>query len=209
MPFPEMVDSMLKDLLQETGINLSIKIRAGLNNTDELWRMLDVLNKYPICKIILHPRLGIQMYDEEPDLDVFSLASTQTKHNLVYNGDITTPEYFARLQERFPGTTEWMIGRGVLMNPFLPGILKGIKPPDTIESVNILKAFHQDLMNNLSESGCGEKRMADKAKEYWNYFSHWFSDQQHVWHEISRSQDMAGVLNAIEKAFKGDLRFFC
>lgn len=208
MPFPDIIDYILKEVIPETDIKFSVKLRPGLKNVDELWRMFEVLNNYPIYKIILHPRLGIQMYEGVPDPDVFAMAAKRTSHLLVYNGDIKTLRDFSKLRDRFPETNEWMIGRGVLFNPFLPGIIKGMEKPRRSEILDPLIAFHEDLIQCIAESGRGERRLLAKLKEYWLYFSHWFADHETVWENISHSKDIRDIMKSIDKAFTSELSLF-
>ena len=55
---------------------------------------------------------------------MFEVCLEKCRHRIVYNGDITGLRGFQALAVRFPSVHAWMIGRGVLSNPFLPAIIK-------------------------------------------------------------------------------------
>jgi tRNA-dihydrouridine synthase B len=208
MPHPERVDAIMQQLFMDLPIGLSVKIRCGMHSADELWPMLEVLNRYPLKEIILHPRLGVQQYGGTPDLESFARALKASRHPLVYNGDINTPSFFAHLRERFPSVNHWMLGRGVLMNPYLPGWLKGLARPSEKETRETLFLFQQTLLSTISGAPASDLRITSRAKEYWNYFSHWFLKRDHVWISISRAETVSELKQKIDEAFALPLAIF-
>jgi len=169
---------------------------------------LDQINKYPISRIIVHPRLGVQQYEGVPDRETFAAIIPATLHETVYNGDINTTLIFTDLRKRFPEVSQWMIGRGVLMNPFLPGMVKGMPQEGREARRQTLMNFHLGLLEAFRSEGMSPGRIASKTKEYWFYFSHWFINQQTVWHSVSRATDDKGLENAIMDAFRGEIAEF-
>lgn len=202
LPFPQIIRSILEQITPVIPIGLSIKMRAGLNSPDELLPVLNVLNDFPIQKIILHPRLGIDLYTSKPEHIWFAEALKHSVHPLVYNGDINQYEDFQTLKNRFPYQNEWMVGRGILKNPFLPSILKGDQPPETSQKREKLYQFTQHLNEALAANGITEKRLLSKLKEYWSYFSGWFCQDQSLWCNIRQTQTMPTFNHIVSEAFK-------
>ena len=66
LPFPEEVEALLKVFLEFPDIDFSIKARLGWESADEIFRLLPLLEKYPVSRVVLHPRLGIQQYKGKP-----------------------------------------------------------------------------------------------------------------------------------------------
>jgi tRNA-dihydrouridine synthase len=66
-----------------------------------------------------------------------------TKHKLYYNGDITSVAKFHEMQERYP-YDHWMIGRGLISDPFLPSMIKIIRRIST-NKMELFSAFHDTL----------------------------------------------------------------
>lgn len=119
LPFPEVIDRFLDHVVPRMTGGLSIKLRLGryhAHETDALW---PIFNQYPLTELILHPRLGAQLYLGCVDLEAFASALPRIRHRVVYNGDIKTVDDFINLHKRFTGIDSWMIGRGLLANPFL------------------------------------------------------------------------------------------
>jgi tRNA-dihydrouridine synthase len=208
MPHPEMVDEMLQAIFRDLPLALTIKLRCGMHRTGELWPMLEVLNQYPLKEIILHPRIGIQQYGGTPDLESFEEALSVSKHPVVYNGDINNMSFFSQLRSRFPQVNRWMLGRGILMNPFLPALLKGDPPTSQTNATETLFSFHQELLQNIAGERASERRITSKAKEYWNYFSFWFQDRDLVWDNIRHVETVLSLNQKIEEAFALPLVIF-
>jgi tRNA-dihydrouridine synthase len=126
LPHREIIERFLNDVVPELPLPLSIKARLGYKSPDELEALIPLFNAYPLRELIIHPRTGAQLYGGAVDLDRFELCLNLSKHPLVYNGDIVSVSTFQRLADRFPGVSSWMLGRGILMNPFLLGELRSL-----------------------------------------------------------------------------------
>ncbi|MDM8539413.1 tRNA-dihydrouridine synthase family protein, partial [Desulfobacterales bacterium HSG17] len=124
LPHPEIIESFLEKVITAIPNNLSIKTRLGRNNADEIFDLMPVFNRYPLTELIIHPRTGIQMYEGLTDLNTFEKCVEMSNHPVVYNGDIVDIQRYQKLCSRFKTINRWMIGRGALMNPFLPDTIK-------------------------------------------------------------------------------------
>ena len=120
LPFPEAVDEFLDRVVRALPMRLSVKMRLGRTTPDEIFKLLPVLDRYPLAQIVIHPRTARQMYGGRPDLDTFESCLALSRHRIVYNGDIVHVAGFKELQARFPAVDEWMIGRGALDRPVPP-----------------------------------------------------------------------------------------
>jgi tRNA-dihydrouridine synthase B len=205
MPHPETVRGILEQLVPRLPLPLSVKLRLGMYSTDEIFRIIEVLNDYPISRIILHPRLGVWQYTGEPDIDACSSILPLSAHPVVYNGDITDVRFFRQLQQRFPSHDSWMLGRGVLMNPFLPEMLRGADPPAPEEARSGLMAFHNRLIQEISSTGVSGQRLTARLKEFWSYFSKWFEDHAAVWYEVSHADGPSDINQKILRQFERKL----
>ncbi len=64
---PERVSSILNKVNSESNITISIKMRLGYSSSEEIFRLLPILEAYPIKCITIHPRIGKQLYKGELD----------------------------------------------------------------------------------------------------------------------------------------------
>ena len=116
LPFPKDLRLMLTAYFRTAHpVKLSVKLRLGLNDKQEIKSVLKVLKEFDIEEIILHPRLGVQKYKGEPDWALFSALATENE--LVGNGDIKSLADLKELRKRCTNVKTWMIGRGLLENP--------------------------------------------------------------------------------------------
>jgi len=203
LPFPEHVDEFLDKTVRALPGRLSIKMRLGRNRPDEILRLLPVLDRYPVEEITIHPRTGTQMYAGLPDLGMFQACLEQSRHRLVYNGDIFNLSGFQDLAARFPGVHSWMIGRGALSNPFLPAIIKAGRDeiPDKVEK---FKAFYEDLFARYRERLSGPGHLLDRMKGFWTYFAGAFTNGLELEKKVHRSSNLTRYLEVVARFFRED-----
>ena len=138
------------------------------------------------------------MYRGKSDPKAFGQCLALSKHSIVYNGDINSVEKFKHLQEQFPNITKWMIGRGVLTNPFLAGEIKGLQTDNKLEQ---LEAFHQDLFDCYKELLSGPSHLLGRMKQLWAYLTVFFPPQQKSWKKIKKCRTEAQYQQVIERLF--------
>lgn len=185
LPHPEMIDAFLYQVSSAIPNRLSIKTRLGRAQPDEFSALIPVFNRYPIKEIIIHPRTGVQMYDGRPDVDTFEKCMPLIHSPVIYNGDIATRKDFEVVQNRFPNLNVWMIGRGVLANPFLPALIRGIAP-DGAGRLDQFRRFHDALFERYARVRHGPAHLVDSMKGYWGYFADSFANGQHMLKQIRR-----------------------
>lgn len=71
--------------------NFSLKTRLGLEKTDELLRLMSLLNVFPLRFLTVHARTARQMYEGDCDKAAFEAVRRVAQMPIVYNGDATTP----------------------------------------------------------------------------------------------------------------------
>lgn len=175
MPYPEIVTDILSLLTSKTHFSYSVKIRLGLNERSESVEMVKRLNDYPLESVIIHPRLGVQQYDGVADVDAFAELLSLSQHEVIYNGDIVDISSFEKVKRRFPTVNQWMIGRGLLQNPFLAEEIKkdNLHTLKTESKKIRFARFYDDLLDIYSKDYAATR--SDKVpgilKELWHYFS--------------------------------------
>lgn len=187
LPHPDLVQSFLDKTLSAIPNRLSIKTRLGRREKNEILTLMPVFNAYPIEELIIHPRTGVQMYTGRPDLESFARCLNLCRCPVVYNGDINTREDYEKLKERFPAVNAWMIGRGVLANPFLPADIKRL-PEAGGERVAQFHLFHDALYTRYSQVRHGPAHLVDSMKGYWTYFAGFFPGGERILKQVRKSQ---------------------
>lgn len=177
LPHPEKLHKILSSFFRNSDLKLSVKIRAGLISSKEIEQIIPVLNQFPLTEVIFHPRIAKQLYEGEIADSVFEFASSRLKHNLVYNGDIFSLTSFNHRKQKFRETCIWMLGRGILMNPFLPAEIKGTFYSKEEKQIKLM-AFHKRIFELYTEKMDNEGNVLNKMKQFWIYFSNNFADQK-------------------------------
>lgn len=166
LPYPDEVRTILDAVLPQLKTRLSVKVRLGLKSTDDIFRLIPVLNDYPLASVTVHPRLGRQQYNGHPDLDTFALVLPQLKAPVIYNGDIVSGADAKRIKERFPTVADLMVGRGVLYRPTLP--LDIANPDrDTNDDLRLAAHFIRRLVQEILSTMPSDQARIRKIKEYW------------------------------------------
>jgi tRNA-dihydrouridine synthase len=187
---PQKINSILDRAHSESDIIVSMKMRLGYENSEEILDVLPILDNYPIKNIAIHARIGKQLYKGGVHLDAFQHCIDNTKHKLYYNGDITSVTKFHEMQKRFPSIDHWMIGRGLIANPFLPSMIKNNTMEYPENKMELFSAFHDTLYEGYSESLSGQTHILLKMHHLWEYFSVVFSNPHKVFKNIKKSKSI-------------------
>lgn len=200
----EKINHILERAHNETDILVSMKMRLGYESPQEILDVLPILDQYPLRNIAIHARLGKQLYKGGVDLDGFQKCIDQAKHTLYYNGDITSVEGFREMQERFPSISHWMIGRGLIADPFLPTMIKNDTTEYPANKIELFSAFHDTLYAIYSESLSGSTHILLKMYHLWEYFSTTFSNPHKVLKKIKKAQSIRNYEAAVAEIFKNE-----
>ena len=190
LPHPDRIDAILDQVLNRCPVRLSVKLRLGYRNPDEFSAVFEVLNRYPLTEVILHPRTADQMYDGAVDVARAAIARELCKHPFVFNGDINTPEKFCELRTRLPSVDRWMLGRGTLACPFLPAVLRGAQFPSAEKRRRQLREFHDLLLEGYRHWLSGPAHLLDKMKGNWEYLALSFAKPGPVFARIRDSRNL-------------------
>ncbi len=189
LPYPDTIDRLLEEILSGIPGRFSIKTRLGRFSADEMDALIPIFNRYPISRIIVHPRIGEQMYAGSVNVKAFANCLEQINHPVVYNGDINTPSCFVLLQKQFPKVNAWMLGRGLITNPLLPELIKCLSPSEEQRQSRFIE-FHDDLVDSYGALFCGPGHVLDRMKGFWRYFADGFDDGRRILKHIRRANSL-------------------
>lgn len=186
--FPDELDALLETLVGGMKGRLSIKTRLGRHTREEFHALIPIYNRYPLEDLTVHPRTGIQMYTGVPDLDFFEAVLPAINHRVIYNGDLWSLSRFDALSTRFPSISDWMIGRWVIPNPFLPAEIKGARF-DAGEKLRLLQRFHDAIYARQVERLEGPGHVTSVMKSFWTLFKNAFEEGDRLFKPLSRITD--------------------
>jgi tRNA-dihydrouridine synthase len=200
LPYPERIEAFLDRVVPAIPNRLSIKMRLGRFSKAEIFELLPILDRYPLALLIVHPRTGVQMYEGRPDLEAFSQCLLQTRHPVVYNGDIASHSDFVRLSGQFPEVPAWMIGRGAIQDPYLPLLIKQ-RTLDDAQRMRRFDRFHGALLSAYEARLSGPSHLLDRMKCLWGYFQGAFVDGNRVAKRIRKTRSMDQYRSITEAFF--------
>ena len=227
LPYPEKVEAMLERVFEEIETKFSVKCRLGYFNSEEIDAIIPIFNKFPLSELIIHPRIGKQLYKGEADVERFAALIPYINAPLVYNGDIFSVESFEQINgilnggpstlRLASGTTgsetckaveRFMLGRGILANPFLAEEIKTLDcfvvPPhnDVKRRTERLHNYVLDLYEDRLRHAGGSPKVLGRMKELWSYLMYSFEDSQNVWRKIKKINALKEYEEAVEMIFK-------
>ena len=168
LPYPDEVKFVLDNVVPHLHLKLSVKMRLGYYNREEIFNLIPILNDYPLKSVTIHPRIGKQVYSGQVDLDTFEKVLPNLHHHVVYNGDIHSISDYRKIRKRFPQITDFMLGRGILRNPSLPYQIRdwesGKNERDYTQQVRQLML---NLIQAIDNRPVSSEAKVRKTKEYW------------------------------------------
>ncbi|MFL1896170.1 tRNA dihydrouridine synthase [Aquimarina sp. 2-A2] len=199
---PQKINHILERAHNETDVVISMKMRMGYEHSEEILDTFPILDNYPLKNIAIHARIGKQLYKGGVDLDAFARCIDATKHTLYYNGDITSVTGFKAMQERFPMIDHWMIGRGLIADPFLPQMIKNNTTEYPKDRFKIFKAFHDTIYQEYDAALSGPTPIKMKMQGFWEYFAQAFPNPQKTFKKIKKAGNPRAYQSAVAEILK-------
>ena len=176
------LDRFLEEIFAASPLPISVKTRLGLEKSEEFPAILEVLNRYPIKELTIHPRVRKQFYTGGVDMEMFDYAVKNSVNPLCYNGDILSLEQAQKLQELYPSVQSIMIGRGLIADP---GMLSGGTDKAALEG------FMNELMAVYEVEFGGSRNAIFRLKENWGFLHDRFEGSEKLWKRLRKTTDAA------------------
>lgn len=200
LPYPDMISDILEKVMPAMPLKFSIKCRLGYHNPEEIINLIPVFNSFPIYELTVHARIGKQLYSGQADNHFLLQQLPLIKVPFVHNGDIFTTGNFTQISGLMPKVNRFMIGRGILSNPFLPGeILKTDNFPDRKIK---LHRFLDDLYYGYRSDMNDRLTLLNVLKEYWDYLVNWFENPEKIKRIIKKVKTFDEYEDAVKRIFQ-------
>ena len=221
LPYPDLVETMLERVFEQIDIKFSVKCRLGYFSPDEIEAILPIFNKFPLSELIIHPRIGKQLYKGEADVERFKALIPYINAPLVYNGDIFSMESFERIRDAVQPVNQFMLGRGLLTNPFLAeeivaSVIASEAKQSSKETNHLdcraplrsarndtarLHAYVIELYEDRLRHAGGSPKVLGRMKELWSYLMNSFEEPQSVWRKIKKINALKEYEEAVDEIF--------
>ena len=176
------LDRFLEDIFASSPIPVSVKTRLGMETAEEFPAILEVLNRYPIRELTIHPRVRKQFYDGTVSMDMFAYAAENSRNPLCYNGDLLSKAQAEEIALRFPTVEAVMIGRGLIADP---GMLCGGTEKTALEG------FLRELLEVYEVEFGGSRNAMFRMKENWGFLHSRFEGSDKLWKQLRKTTDVA------------------
>lgn len=216
LEYPDQMEEFFDRYFKACDVKLSIKTRIGYYEVEEAQRLLHLYERYPFEEVIIHPRLGNQMYKGEPYYDVFEDYLGRSKHSLCYNGDINSLEDLEKLDSKWEKCDKFMLGRGLIARPNLLHNHEHIETKELLENEIMInessgmsqkewfrfKRFHDDLVEGYAAYMCGDRNTLFKMKELWTWWSVMFQGKEKILKKIKKATTLQEYRSLVNSLFQ-------
>lgn len=202
LPYPDIVNEILEKVMPQIDINFSIKCRLGYFSEDEILDLVNVFNSFNISELTIHARIGKQLYAGDLKIDALKKAISKSRIDVVYNGDVFSVTDFKKLQNNLKTIDRWMIGRGLLVDPFLPTKIKNRQVPELPEQKEIAYKFITDLYIAYRKKMNDRPQATGILKELWGFMAFSFNNPQKVFNSIKKTHSFDEYEEVVADVFR-------
>ncbi|MBQ6844701.1 MAG: tRNA-dihydrouridine synthase family protein [Agathobacter sp.] len=192
LEYPNQMEEFFDRFFKVSDVKLSIKTRIGYSEVEEAERLFHLYERFPFEEVIIHPRLGSQMYKGTPYYDVFENYLEKSKHSLCYNGDINSLDDLHSLDVKWENCDKFMLGRGLIARPNMlkeTSCLAAVDKKQSMISQSewlTFLAFHDELVEGYYAYMCEDRNTLFKMKELWTWWAVMFPGQEKTLKKIKK-----------------------
>ena len=178
------------------GVRVSVKTRMGMADPEEFGPLLELLGRFPISLLIVHPRVREDYYRHPLRRAEFLALLPRLGLPWCWNGGVTDRESYDQAAA-LPGVRGVMAGQGLLADPALARKLRGGPPAGRDE----LRRFHDLLYRGYLADFGSQRNTVFHMKEVWRYLSRLFDGGEKLFKQIKKAQDAPAYEGAVERIF--------
>ena len=193
--------------MERENLHFSIKTRVGVESEEEFQTLLGLYNQCPLTELIIHPRVLKDFYKYNVRMNVFKEGFEKSRHSVCYNGDIFRRKDYDRLVKEYLDLDKIMMGRGIMMNPFLmeeiaDGTSQEVSGKMTAaRKADRLEKFHRLLCDGYAHVMSGDRPVLFKMKELWGFLIHSCPEEEKLMKKIRKAQHLAEYERVVSELF--------
>jgi len=163
---PAAIEEILGSLRQAIQGSLSVKLRAGYEDPEQIFSLLTLFEDVGVDYLILHPRTVKQRFAGRADHAITGRVVRSTALPVIANGDITTAAGGRQILAT-TGAAGLMLGRGAIADPLLFARLRtpAAPEPSSRERAAMLRYYLTALLQAYRCIFCGEAQVLSKLKQ--------------------------------------------
>lgn len=197
---PDQMEEFFDRFFKVADVKLSIKTRIGYWEVEEAERLFRMYERFPFEEVIIHPRLGTEMYQGTPHYEVFENYLEKSKHPLCYNGDINSLKELNQLDAKWENCDKFMLGRGLIARPNMLKNMQndtrqrceGLNSKELLisEERSTFLAFHNEIVDGYDAYMSGDRNTLFKMKELWTWWAVQFPGQEKILKQIKKTTSL-------------------
>ena len=187
---PELLPECLDAVRKVVNGSLSVKVRAGYDNLEQIFDLLPLFEQAGIDFIVLHPRTVVQKYSGYADHRITARVVETTSLPVIANGDVVSCNDGDRVLKQ-TGAAGLMLGRGAIADPWLFKRLRGDYPArfDAVQRRLEICQYLESLQVAYQQLFCGEQQVLGKLKSVLECFGD--ADLQRWLKRLRRARTLA------------------
>ena len=193
--------------MERENLHFSIKTRVGVESEEEFQTLLGLYNQCPLTELIIHPRVLKDFYKYNVRMNAFKEGFEKSRHSVCYNGDVFRRKDYDRLIKEYPDLDKIMMGRGIMMNPFLmeeiaEGTSRKVSGKMTAaRKADRLEKFHRLLCDGYAHVMSGDRPVLFKMKELWGFLIHSCPEEEKLMKKIRKAQHLEEYERVVSELF--------
>lgn len=193
--------------MERENLHFSIKTRVGVESEEEFQTLLGLYNQCPLTELIIHPRVLKDFYKYNVRMNAFKEGFEKSRHSVCYNGDVFRRKDYDRLIKEYPDLDKIMMGRGIMMNPFLmeeiaDGTSRKVSGKMTAaRKADRLEKFHRLLCDGYAHVMSGDRPVLFKMKELWGFLIHSCPEEEKLMKKIRKAQHLEEYERVVSELF--------
>lgn len=187
------LDSFLYEVFASAPLDISIKTRIGFSSSEEFPAILEVLNRYPVKELTVHPRVRSQFYNGSVDMDTFRYAVEHSKAPVCFNGNLNSLQDVEQFHQNYPNIDAVMLGRGLIADPGM------LSPGGTDRTA--LKSFYEELLEEYLVAFGGSRNAMFRLKENWRYLICKFDGGEKLYKRLRKTTDLTEYIHISTEIF--------
>lgn len=194
----EQLEAFLDGIFSACPLEISVKTRLGKEDPEEFPALLELLNRYPVKTLILHPRVREDLYREPVRMEWLFYAMEHSSAPVCLSGGIAAAADLERIFRGKPRPEAVMLGRGLVADPALAGKLRGGSCVDR----EALRSFCEEFFAETAARLNGPRPTMFRMKEIWTYLIRLFNDREKCWKALRKTTSLTEYQAIVDRIFR-------
>ncbi|MBD2507543.1 tRNA-dihydrouridine synthase family protein [Nostoc muscorum FACHB-395] len=204
---PEKVDRILAELRQAVNDRpLTVKMRVGFENTDNFYKILDIINRHNIDLLSLHGRTVKDMYHGAVRYDLIAEAVKRVDCPVLANGNINSAKTAIEVLSQ-TGAAGVMVGRWAIGNPWIFNQIRQALRFEPIAPVPLVEVrnYIDRLWQTPTAATMPERSRVGYLKMFLNYIALSVDTEGHFLRLMRQTQTEIELFNLCDRVLLADL----